>query len=347
MASINAHQKLLQRATKKLIPLNCLFELTYKCNLRCVHCYVVKEKNGELGKREIFNTFDQLQDAGCLNLTLSGGEIFVRKDFFEIAEYARKLNFALKLFTNGTLIDEGTARKIKKLDPLIIEISLYGFRLTHDKITRVSGSFDKTIKAIRLLKKRKIKVVVKTVVMKQNTDEIWRLAEFIENDLGVKIRNVASGLFISPANNGSRRPLKYRLTDEQLKRHLKEEFRQFKSSGKEFKLFREKPNLPLCAAGLTSCSITPYGEVNPCVQMRVDDNNLNEKPFIKIWKENEGFSRLRSLRVVDRKDCWGCELVPYCVICPGMAGLEEGSLLAKFPEACRQSMIRKEFYGNG
>jgi MoaA/NifB/PqqE/SkfB family radical SAM enzyme len=99
-----------ERAARKKIPFSCHFDLTYRCNLNCVHCYLVKEDRPELG---------------TLYLSFSGGEIFTREDFFEIAEYARKLHFALRLLTNGTLIDEESADRVAALNPDLVAISIY------------------------------------------------------------------------------------------------------------------------------------------------------------------------------------------------------------------------------
>jgi len=345
MLSSTFQHPLIKKVSQKLIPLHCLFELTYKCNLKCIHCYIVKSKKRELNKLGVFKILEQLKKLGCLYLTLTGGEIFVRKDFFEIAEYARRLNFAIRLFTNGALINKEIANKIRDLKPISIEISLYGFRDTHEKVTRVKGSFDKTVTAIKLLRERNTKVFVKAIIMRQNIDEIWELIRFVENDLNVTWRGTDSRLLLFPCDDGDRRPLSYRLTDGQLREYMKEELKQLRFFGGGFKPKKAKDNEVLCGAGLMSCNISPYGEINPCAQIRLKkDNNLKNKSFMEIWKVNDEIKRLRSLRMKDRKDCWDCELISYCFVCPGIALSECGSLLAKLPEACRQARIRKEVY---
>jgi MoaA/NifB/PqqE/SkfB family radical SAM enzyme len=135
-------QQIQERAARKKIPFSCHFDLTYHCNLNCVHCYVVKEDRPELNTAEVKSILDQLAAAGTLYLSFSGGEIFTREDFFEIAEYARKLHFALRLLTNGTLIDEETADRIAALNPDLVSISIYSANPEiHDEITSVPGSF--------------------------------------------------------------------------------------------------------------------------------------------------------------------------------------------------------------
>ena len=107
---------------------------------------------GELTTAECLHVVDQLADLGVFNLALSGGEILVRRDLFEIAEYARSKRFLLRLFTNGTLIKPANADRIAALHPFAVEISVYGAdAATHDAITQCPGSFAATLRALHLL----------------------------------------------------------------------------------------------------------------------------------------------------------------------------------------------------
>ncbi|MCM8791874.1 MAG: radical SAM protein [Candidatus Omnitrophica bacterium] len=341
---MDSYTKFFKKLAIKNIPLHCLFELTYRCNLRCIHCYIAKNTKKEINKEEIFKILKQLEKAGCLYLTFSGGEILIRKDFFEIAKYSRDLNFALRLFTNGTLIDEKTADKIKDLKP-IVEISLYGFKNTHERITQTKGSFSRTVNAIKLLTQKQVKVYVKAILMKQNTEEFWELNEFVRKDLKANWRGIGGGLLISPCDDGNKKPLNYRLTAQQLKKYIQEEFRHLKILGKDYKPQKVKQNSTLCGAGFVNCNITPYGEINPCVQIRFKNNKIKNNNLFTLFKNHPQFQYLRSLRIKDL-ECKNCKLLSWCVRCPGISLLERGSLLAKLPEACRQAEIRQEIYKN-
>ncbi|MFC1804885.1 radical SAM protein [Candidatus Omnitrophota bacterium] len=335
---------LIAKSRERLIPLNCLFELTHHCNLKCVHCFIKGNNPREIDKEAVFSLLKQLKKSGCLYLTFSGGEVLLRSDFFEIAGFAKKLNFALRIFTNGTLINDQNVDRIRELYPLAVEISLYGFRDTHERITRVRGSFQRTTDAIRLLAAKRVRVLVKAVLMRQNIDQIWKLNKFVKG-LGAQVRHPAAGLSIFPCDDGSRRPLKYRPTARQLKHYFQREFKEFRGSEKEVKPMKVKASNLLCGTGWNSCNITPYGALNPCAQIRLDDDNdLVDKSLIKVWRSNKEINRLRSLRVSDRIECRGCALASYCFACPGMSLLERGSLLARLPESCRQARIRKEVY---
>ena len=88
---LDCYDSILEKAAKKTIPLFALWELTYECNLRCRHCYVIKEpRKEELSCSEIKSVIDQLASLGCLYIVFTGGEVLTRLDFFEIAKYARK-----------------------------------------------------------------------------------------------------------------------------------------------------------------------------------------------------------------------------------------------------------------
>src|SRR5271154_528628 len=104
-----------QMAAKALqlnIPISAHLDLTYRCNERCVHCYLDHDDHGEMTTAEIKDLLNQFADAGVLFLVLSGGEIFLRKDLFEIVEHARLLMFSVKLKTNAVMIRESHARRL-------------------------------------------------------------------------------------------------------------------------------------------------------------------------------------------------------------------------------------------
>src|SRR5260370_35599412 len=112
------------KALKLNIPWSVHLDLTYRCNELCIHCYLDHDDHGEMSTAEIKDLLDQMADAGVLYLTISGGEILMRRDFFEILEHARKRTFSIKLKTNGMLIRKKEADRIKVLcvEPLQIRI---------------------------------------------------------------------------------------------------------------------------------------------------------------------------------------------------------------------------------
>ncbi|MGH7837702.1 MAG: radical SAM protein, partial [Candidatus Binataceae bacterium] len=91
------------------VPLAAHLDLTYRCNERCIHCYLDHDDHGELSFAEIDRLLGEMAAAGVLRLTLSGGEPLLRTDFFAIVRRARELAFSVKLKSNGILIKEREA----------------------------------------------------------------------------------------------------------------------------------------------------------------------------------------------------------------------------------------------
>src|ERR1700739_3433424 len=160
------------KALKFGIPLSVQLDLTYRCNERCVHCYLDHEDHGEMTTSEIRDLLDQLSDACVFFVTLSGGEILMRRDFFEILEYARARDFCVKLKTNAVLIRQKEAERMRDLAVESIQISIYSHRPeVHDAITLVPGSLKRSIDAIRFLKSQGLKVIIANVLMTRNMQD--------------------------------------------------------------------------------------------------------------------------------------------------------------------------------
>ena len=321
--------------TEKCIPLYAVFELTYRCNLRCRHCYAPKDCGDELSLEEIESILDQLVQMGTFNLILTGGEIFVREDFFHIAEAAKSRGFLLILMTNGTLITEDYADKIAKLRPMGVEVSLYGARAeTHDFVTTVSGSFDHTAEAIGLLVGNGVRVIAKSVLMNSNVKEHKEI-EALAKDLGA-IPNVGVGII--PRKDGSLLPLKHDLSFEDMRTYLTEH-----GESADFPRPVDDPaKRVLCKAGKAVCCISPSGEVSPCVLMPENLGSLREQTMAEIWYQegNRLLDRIRSPTAYQSSPCINCDLLQYCVKCPGVAYIEVGDPFGRSPTACRYARWR-------
>jgi len=328
----------LEKATyQKKIPFDALIELTHFCNLKCIHCYCVTENRPLLSLDEIESLLQQLAELGCLSLTLSGGEVFLRKDFFEILEIARKKHFIIRVFTNGTLITEGIASRLADFSPVETELSLYAADAKiHDTITRVPGSFEKTCQAVKYLKENGLDVVIKWIIMKNNLLEHPKLTQ-LAKDLGVSCR---SDTLIFPRNDGDKTPLEQRLSDEEL-------VSAYKMLGKP--VLQEKAVVvapqerSICGAGHATCSISPYGDVYPCVQFFLKFGNIREKSFKDIWFDSEAAREWRTLNTfADLPVCRNCSIIGDCMRCPALISLEEGSYLDAGRENCRCARAKAE-----
>src|SRR5690348_12760981 len=130
-------ERMNSRALELGVPLSVQLDVTYRCNERCVHCYLDHDDHGEMSTAEITGILDQLAEAGTFFLTLSGGEVLMRRDFFQILEHARRLMFNVRIKTNGVMIGTEEARRLRALAVEQVQISIYSHRpQVHDAITK-------------------------------------------------------------------------------------------------------------------------------------------------------------------------------------------------------------------
>lgn len=334
--------KIIKHVMTENIPLNALFEVTYACNLKCRHCYVSSEQRPELSTEQVRVVLDQLADNGCLFLTLSGGEPFTRKDIFDIASYANRKGFAVRIFTNGTLITPEIANKIANLNLLEVGISLYGaVASTHEAITAVPGSFKRSVRALKLLRERNVKTVVKFTLMKPNVRE-FEAVRLLAKELGAYFQY---GFAISPKTDGSKQTLALRMDEDNLRYVLENEFlypRSVCDKERRFNLRKKDVNNRIiCSAGRDMCSISPYGDLQPCVMLPIKAGNLCKTSFKTLWANSKNLIYLRSLRYADLSICSKCSSFGNCFRCQGLALLESGDLLGACEFACKIEEVEK------
>ena len=332
--------KLMDKILDKNIPLSVSFELTWRCNLRCVHCYQYSPCDNELTTDEVKDILDQLARAGSFYLSLTGGEPLMRKDFLQIAEYVRKKTFSIILQTNGTLITPSMAKRIKDLNFTQVHISLLGAKATtHDQITRVEGSFQEAIKAAELLKEKGVSVILKTTFMKQNVAEYREIKE-LSDRLGMKL---GTSPIIYPKNDMGQDPIQYRVSDKDIKEiysyFSEEDPHTYKNA---YKNLRKKESSLLCGFGRVACGINPKGEVYPCVGLPIVVGNLRKKRFAQIWEEAEVLNDIRKTKDSDLKRCFRCGSSSICFRCSALAWFEKGDLWEVPEECCRVTNSVKE-----
>ncbi len=162
-----------------------VWNITRRCNLKCIHCYSdsdAKTYPGELNWEQCVNVIDDLAQYEIPALLLSGGEPTIHPQFFDIAGYARSKGLRLTLSTNGTLIDEEKAAKIKDLGFSYVGISLDGIGATHDYFRGREGAFDKAVQAFRNCKAVGQKVGLRLTLSRQNIDDLDQILDFIERE---------------------------------------------------------------------------------------------------------------------------------------------------------------------
>lgn len=332
---INSYEDFMEeKYWKKNRPMSIHFELTQKCNLRCVHCLFIHDSRNELSTHEIYKILQQLRDLGVFSLSLSGGEIFMRKDIEEILDFLKVQRFVVTLYTNGTLLNRKLIDKISTLNPFSVEISIYGATAdVHDAITRKTGSFQKTIESIKKLSEAHVPVIFKGFLLKDNFHQRWQMAELADS-LGV-LR--AFDFNLIPMENGSISNLSTGLAIKQLRKIYQEVATEGLILRNNVNIKGRDSQLPkggsvICNPGRINGCISSNGDVFPCPIVRIQMGNLKEKSFEEIWN-TDIIDPLRHMKVEDMKDCSNCETLEYCNRCPGVAYLETGDYLGPAPSA--------------
>ena len=333
-------EEMTAKALRRNVPISVQMDLTYRCNERCVHCYLDHDDHGEMTTAEIKRVMDEMAEAGVFILTFSGGEIFLRKDFFEILEYARlERQFCVKLKTNAIMIREREAARLREIGVESIQISIYSHRSeVHDAITLVPGSLKRSIDAARFLKSQGLRVIFANVLMVQNMQD-YRGVRALAEELGVECTLDPT---ITPMMDGDRSVLSLNIDHNA----LREVFRDQSLVGDvdEFCAVADPVDenslaaLP-CSAGHTACYVSPYGDVFPCVQFPLPTGNVRTQRFLDIWRHSDRMNEVRSIRLKDLTTCTSCSHVGSCTRCPGLAFME-GNMRGPSSQDCEKSFAR-------
>lgn len=321
-----------------------LIELTYRCNLNCIHCYAKNCRSNEgdkveLTTAEVINLIDDLYTCNVFKLTFTGGELFVRNDAYTIIDYAIKKGFLVDIFSNGTLLSGNMIEAISSLHPRSYQSSLYSHLAPkHDKITGSVGSFSKTINTLKLFASYGVPINIKSIIMNLNQEDYDGLEE-LSRAIGATFQ---PGLSISPKNDGDKSPCAYRVEDTAaLKNFFQKKYNNF-NTVKSFS--NRDSNSSICGAAWSSLSIDPYGNVFPCNSFNYSLGNIRKQKIEDIWNNSPALHKLRTYRVGDLNACRNCKYINYCTFCPGMALLETGNMFQPYSEACSHAKIQYELF---
>ena len=321
-----------------------LIELTYRCNLDCFFCYNDLHLRGEpLSREQYFRFFDDLREMEVMNLSLSGGEPLAHPDFLALGARARELGFVVRVKSNGHALRGELARRVRdEVDPFLIEVSLHGASAaTHDRQTRVPGSFDRLLANLEELRALGLRVKLNSTLTAWNEGEIEGMFA-VADALGLPLQVDPE---VTPKDDGSREPLQVAATREGVLRLFRLQFERGRAVGSadgqsgEVARGGDDGTLPApvhkhCGAGSSGIAIDPYGNVYPCVQWRQPVGNLHRQSIGEIWMRSAGLTEVRDLtvRVKELVDAQGpgSHLLNFC---PGSANAHGGDPLQLYPAA--------------
>ncbi|MCL5037549.1 MAG: radical SAM protein [Chloroflexi bacterium] len=316
--------RLIEPEAPNCYPRYAVWEITLNCNLRCIHCGSAAERNRyrpeELDTDEILDLCDQLAAMGNRRVTISGGEPFLRKDWSLVVERLQQYGIEVGIISNGYLIPDiiDEIARFPGLD--IIGISLDGTEKTHDRIRGIKGSFQRTITAFELLKRRGLRTAAVTSVCKLNIGELEDIYRIL----------VSSGLYawqlqLIFVGGRMRKNSELVCPPEDLPRIL-DFIAEKRESGTPMIIYpadclgyftwREEKirpsSWPGCHAGILGIGIESNGNIKGCLSLTPEflennpfvEGNIRENTLKEIWNRPGAFAYNRNFD--KRKAKAGC-----------------------------------------
>lgn len=350
-----ARASVVRPVKEEYIPLVVSWNVTLKCNLKCPHCYINatdRELPDELSTDAAKMLIHQITEVSRPLLILSGGEPLLRKDIFELIQYGKERGLRMAMGSNGMLIDDDVARRLKKAGIETVSISLDSTTPErHDEFRGVKGSWNRAIMAIKALKNNDILVQVNTTVTQQNYDDIEDIMTLAE-EFGVENFHL---FFLVPTGRGVKiediSPVMYEnMIRGTLEKIAKHKLNVKPACAPQFMRIAKQMNVSIkhvqamirgCIAGLYYCRIYPTGEVTPCPYLPIKLGNIREKSFKDIWFNSEILKNLRDFKKLQGK-CGECD---YREVCGGCRARAYG-LTSDFIDFCGDLHEPKALKGN-
>jgi len=341
-----------------------VWNMTNRCNLRCVHCYISAEDrrySAELSTAQARAFIEDVAEMGCPVLLFSGGEPLLREDIFELGEYAARLGVRPVVSTNGTLITREVAERLAAAGFQYVGISIDGAEATHDRFRQAAGAFRRSVEGIKHCLAAGVKAGVRLTVNRYNVADLAQVLTMVEAE-GIprfcmyhlvyagRGRNMAQD-DIPPAE--SRRVMDFLIektlewcrkeveaeiltTDnhadgiylwQYIRRHLPER------AGEVVELLKLHGG---CSAGKKMANVDPFGNVHPCqFWSHYTLGNIRERRFSEIWQDGAEplLGKLRDLPAQLKGRCGRCVHKELCGGCRIRAEVVYGDVWAEDP-AC-------------
>ena len=310
-------------------------ELLTKCNLNCKHCYLPEHCQNGLPTDKVKKILKELRALGVVNVTLTGGEIFLRNDIIDLIKYARNMHMRVILLSNGTIITEEQIFQISSLYITRFSTTIFSMNpFIHDFITQKEGSLKDLLIRLETLKKYNIPILIKMPIMKMNYSSINEVEEYCKSN---KFEFICSpSIFIK--NNGDTSPKEYRLNEEEIGRILEKV-----NSGSNYlthNLKMKKDYETVCPSFFYSLFINATGDIYPCPNFPYKLGNIFDNSISDIWFHSKKLKLIQSITKKEAKECDTCKFKDYCERCPGMAMLENNDMYSCDPIAKSIARIR-------
>ena len=334
---------------------SCMFELTYRCSEMCIHCYNPgatrnetevshRAEQKELTLNDYKHIIDDMHSRGLVKVCLSGGDPFSKKITWEIIDYLYQKEIAFDVFTNGQRLTKDVQR-LADYYPRLVGVSIYsGVAEDHDAITRIPGSWEKSMQVVKELHDLAIPMNLKCCVMQPNLHTYYMVAD-LAKQYGAQPQFEIN---ITESNDGDTCAKQLRLTEEQLQVVLRDNNLAL-YVGKEAPNYGgQKRDLSLCScgAGGTSFCMAPNGDLRGCPAFTQVYGNLQKQSVMDILCNSEELKEWRKAVVADYTECGRYDYCDYCNLCAGVNYTEHGDFRKPaetncFMAKCRYNLAHK------
>ncbi|MBE6259714.1 MAG: radical SAM protein [Prevotella sp.] len=327
-----------------------MFELTYRCSEKCIHCYnegatrndkevSTRGDRVELTLDEYKRLIDELYDQGLMKVCLTGGDPFSKSFVWELIDYLYNKGIAFDVFTNGQRIVDDV-EKLANYYPRLVGVSIYsGIPDVHDSITRIEGSWERSMSVVHQLSALGVPMNLKCCVMRPNVKSYYMVADIAKRYGAVPQFEIN----LTDSIEGDKCVSKYlRMTSEQLEIVLRDDNvalyvgKEAPNYGGQSKPMDKNP----CGAGDNSFCITPEGNLIPCCSFHTLLGNIKKQNVSKIVNESKELAYWRGLKLSDYEECGQYDYCAYCNLCPGNNFIEHGTPLKPSEVNCFMAKTR-------
>lgn len=325
-----------------------MFELTYRCSEKCIHCYNIgatrndnevshRAELEELALDEYKRVIDELYELGLYKVCFTGGDPFSNKNIWDLLDYIYQKDIAFDIFTNGQMLKD--VKKLADYFPRSVGISIYsGIAKDHDIITRVPGSWEKSMHILRELSALSVPLELKCCIMQPNFKSYYTVYDICK-EVGAAPQMEIN---ISDSIEGDRCARLLRLTPEQLEVVLRDE---------NLKLYvgKEAPNYGGykksffengCGAGDNTFCLTPDGFLLPCCAFHLHYGNVRDISIRQILETSENKKYWNNLNLAEYDECGKYDYCDYCNLCPGINMSEHGTPVKAAENNCYMAKVR-------
>jgi SynChlorMet cassette radical SAM/SPASM protein ScmE len=356
----------IMRAPRKLD-----IDITARCNLRCRYCYFFNNTAvdyRDLPAEEWLTFFDELGKLGVMDVTLAGGEPFIREDLTILLEGLVRNRMRFALLSNGALIDDAMAAFIARTGRCdYVQVSVDGSCAAVHDTCRGQGAFDGAVRGIRTLSRHKIRVGVRVTVHRHNLDDLENIARFLLDDLSLPsfstnsagylgtCRQNADDVMLTVAERQSAMATLLRLAEKYPNRiaanagPLSEGrvFRQMEEARAQgAPAFPNRGRLTACGCPSSKIAVRADGTIVPCNMLaHIELGRINRDSLADIWRNSPALNQLRNRQKIPLGGfelCADCAYIPYCTgSCPGLAYTITGQIDHPSPDSCLRRFLEE------